>query len=68
MSCCSLLQILRMSAVIFKERLLDQSKIVWYIQKHKCYNVDQGHFEKLLQGSIMRRKKNNDLKRSSICS
>ena len=38
--------ILLTSAVICKQRLLDESEIVQYLQNSKCYNVDQDPFGK----------------------
>ena len=38
--------ILRMSAVICKQRPLRGNKIVQYFQNYKCYDVDRHHFRK----------------------
>ena len=42
----TLFVILLTSAVICKQRLLDDNEIVQYLQDCKCYNVDQCHFRK----------------------
>ena len=42
-------QILLMSEVICKQRLLHEYKIGEYLQNCKCYDVYQGHFKKPLQ-------------------
>ena len=41
--------ILLMSAVISKQRLLNEKEIVQFLQNCKCYDVDQSHFRKLWQ-------------------
>ena len=40
-----------MSAFIWKQKLLDENKILQYLQNHKYYDVEQGHFRKTLQSS-----------------
>ena len=44
----TLFVILFTSAVICKQRLLDDNEIVQYLQNCKCYNVGQDHFRKSL--------------------
>ena len=39
-------ELLLMSAVICKQRLLHEKEIVQYLQNHKYQNINQDHFKK----------------------
>ena len=54
----SLFEILITSAVICKERLLQEDKIVQYFENYKSQDVNQGYFRKRLQASANAMKNN----------
>ena len=50
------------SAVIYKQSLLHENEIVQLLYNYKCYGVDQSHFRKPLQSSLLNVKNNNYFK------
>ena len=46
------------SAVIYKQRLLNEKEIVQLIHNYKCYDVDQNHFRTPLKSSAKNMKNN----------